>query len=348
MSFGLPFRLALRELRGGLGGFRVFLLCLALGVAAIAAVGLVRAGIERGLAGQGAVLLGGDAEMAFTYRKATAEERAWMAAHAAKVSEIIDFRSMAVAGNERALTQVKAVDDAWPLVGQVGLSQGTLAAALAVKDGTPGAVMEKVLADRLGLKIGSVFRMGTQDFHLGAILTLEPDTATTGFALGPRTIVRTRRSGAVGSSGAGDALLEPLPAVAAARREPRPAEGGGEGGFCRQGHGLDRPAAGDAGAGALRRPDGVVPDPGGAGRAGRGRGRAWRRRCRAYLEAKTASIATLRVLGAEGGLIFRLYLIQIGVLAGLGILGGLVLACVAIWLAGPLIAAALPFPAPSG
>ncbi len=41
----LAWALARRELRGGLRGFWVFLLCLALGVAAIAGVGMVRAAI---------------------------------------------------------------------------------------------------------------------------------------------------------------------------------------------------------------------------------------------------------------------------------------------------------------
>ena len=49
MSLKIAIRFAARELRGGLVGFRVFLACLALGVAAIAAVGTVRAGIEAGL-----------------------------------------------------------------------------------------------------------------------------------------------------------------------------------------------------------------------------------------------------------------------------------------------------------
>lgn len=59
----MAWRIARRELRGGIRGFRIFLACLALGVAAIAAVGTVRQSIEEGLAREGAVILGGDAEM---------------------------------------------------------------------------------------------------------------------------------------------------------------------------------------------------------------------------------------------------------------------------------------------
>ena len=178
-----------------------------LGVAAIAAVGLVRAAIERGLQDQGAVLLGGDAQMEFTYRFALPEERAWMDARAERVSEIVDFRSMAVIGEgeaaERALTQVKGVDGLYPLTGAVVLDPPVpLADALAGADGMPGAVMDKVLVDRLGLSVGDTFRLGTQTFRLGAVLLREPDSTAGGFALGPRTIVTT-----AGLAGSG--LLEP-------------------------------------------------------------------------------------------------------------------------------------------
>lgn len=157
MSLRLASRFARRELRGGIKGFRIFLACLALGVAAIAAVGSVRTGIETGLAREGAALLGGDAELEFSYRFATPMERQWMGSTAADVSEIVDFRSMAVVDRgeqtERALTQVKAVDAFYPLVGQVRLAPAMpLKVALAGKGGTPGAVMERVLIDRWGLR----------------------------------------------------------------------------------------------------------------------------------------------------------------------------------------------------
>ncbi len=163
-------RLALRELRGGLAGFYVLLACLALGVAAIAAVGSVRYAIEGGLRREAAVILGGDAEMEFTYRFASAAERAWMAEHALASSEIVDFRSMVTtdaAEPERALVQVKAVDTGYPLYGKVGLEGGgVLAAALAAQDGLPGLVAQGILLDRLGVRPGdTVLRLGTRTFR---------------------------------------------------------------------------------------------------------------------------------------------------------------------------------------
>jgi putative ABC transport system permease protein len=125
----LPLRLALRELRGGVRGFRIFIACLALGVAAIAAVGSVREAVQAGLAREASTLLGGDAEIRFTYRFAAPEERAWMEENADAVSEVVDFRSMvthrADGGEpERALVQVKGVDAAYPLTGRVRLADG--------------------------------------------------------------------------------------------------------------------------------------------------------------------------------------------------------------------------------
>ena len=104
-------RIARRELRGGIKGFRVFLACLALGVAAIAAVGSVRHSIELGLQQEGAAILGGDAEIQLTYRFAEVAERAWMETVASEVSEIVDFRSMAVVEGEAAADGTVVYDD---------------------------------------------------------------------------------------------------------------------------------------------------------------------------------------------------------------------------------------------
>ena len=191
MSLRLAARIARRELRGGIAGFRIFLACLALGVAAIAGVGMGRSAIEAGLTEQGAVLLGGDAEAQFTYRFATDEERAWLEGISDRISEVVEFRSMAVAGEARVLTQVKAVDAGYPLLGQAELQEGTLAEALAGADGLPGAVMDLVLADQIGLTLGDRFKLGLQEFRLSGLLLREPDSATGGFALAPRTLVRT-------------------------------------------------------------------------------------------------------------------------------------------------------------
>lgn len=56
----IAFRIALRELRGGLKGFYIFLACIALGTGAIAAVNSVSTAITDAISSEGRTLLAGD------------------------------------------------------------------------------------------------------------------------------------------------------------------------------------------------------------------------------------------------------------------------------------------------
>lgn len=348
MTLAIAARFARRELRGGLQGFRIFLACLALGVAAIAAVGTVRSGIQEGLEREGTSLLGGDAEVEFTYRFARPDELLYLNGIADRISETVDFRSMVVVdgpnGPERGLTQIRAVDDLYPLIGQVTLDPPMpLSDALRGTD-LPGAVLERVLADRLGLTPGDQFRLGTQTFTLSAILTRYPDNASAGFGLGPRTLVLTRDLANSGLLAEGtlfstmyrldlpeDANLQALQdeTEAAFRdtglrwRDARRGAGGTARFVDQLGAfliliGLSGLAVGGVGVSAA---------------------------VRAYLAGKTEVIATLKTLGATGRVIFLTYFLQIGVLTLLGIGIGLVLGAGLPLLFAPLISAALPIPA---
>lgn len=136
-------RIAFRELRGGLAGFRIFLLCLALGVMAITTVGSVRMAIEEGLASESNAILGGDAAMKFNNRMANETESEWMNQTAERVSQIVDFRSMVAFDSdgslERSLVQIKGIDGNYPLYGDVGLRpEIPISTALEKRDGLPG------------------------------------------------------------------------------------------------------------------------------------------------------------------------------------------------------------------
>ena len=90
----LPLRYALRELRGGLRGFYVFLACIALGSMAIAGVGSVAASLADGLSRQGQVILGGDLSFELVQRQANAQELAFLNGKG-RLSEIATMRAMA-------------------------------------------------------------------------------------------------------------------------------------------------------------------------------------------------------------------------------------------------------------
>jgi putative ABC transport system permease protein len=340
-------RIARRELRGGLKGFRIFLACLALGVAAIAAVGSVREAIEAGLTREGAVILGGDAEMSFTYRFADADERAFMEGIASRVSETVDFRSMVVVDRdgtlERGLTQVRGVDSAYPLYGSVTLDPAIpLEQALATTD-HPGAVMDPVLIDRLALQIGDVFRLGTQDFELRAAMLTEPDGASGGFGLGPRTIVTLD-----GLSGSG--LLAPGTLYETQYRLALPpgidlqtAEAEARARFEDTGMRWRDSRNGAPGVQEfIDRIGAFLVLVGLAGLAVGGVGIS--SAVRAYLEGKIETIATLKTLGAESRTIFAAYFAQIGLLTLVGLALGLTLGALLPLALSPIIAAQLPVP----
>ena len=266
------------------------------------------------------------------------------------VSEVVDFRSMAVAGQgdqtQRALTQVKSVDDAYPLLGTPVLDpQMNLTAALGGQQGLPGAVMDPALIDRLGLSIGDQFALGTQDFVLTAALMHEPDGAADGFGLGPRTLVRTEDLHASG-------LLAPGTLFSTKYRLTLP-------------HGTDlaglsMEARENFEGTGMRWTDARNGAPGIAEFVGRLSaflvlvglsglavgGIGVSAAVRAYLSQKTETIATLRTLGADRTTIFQTYMIQIGVLSAVGIL-----LAFHIWagscrlLLAPMIENLLPIPA---
>ena len=191
----IALKIAQRELTAALKdrlhGFRILILCLIFGVASIATIGSLRGAIEAGLNSNGRVFLGGDAEIELTYRRASPQENGWMAQQSLQKSEILDFRSMAVArdNSKRILTQVKAVDAAYPLVGEIVLSNGIgLPEALAGQNDLPGAVVAPALLRRLQLNLGDIMQLGEQEFVVMATLEKEPDNFGN-FALGPRSIV---------------------------------------------------------------------------------------------------------------------------------------------------------------
>jgi putative ABC transport system permease protein len=116
-------RLAGRELRGGVRGFRVFVACLVLGVGAIAAIGSLRSAVEAGLRADARLLLGGDVSARLTLRPADAAEREFLAG-SGTLSESASMRAMArsLDGKRRGLIELRAVDTAYPLYGAVTLS----------------------------------------------------------------------------------------------------------------------------------------------------------------------------------------------------------------------------------
>ncbi|HWX46766.1 MAG TPA: FtsX-like permease family protein [Roseomonas sp.] len=336
-TLALGFRFARRELRGGIRGLRIVLACLALGVAAIAAVGTLRTATEAGLAADGARILGGDLSVRVSYRPMPQAARDWITARGARLSEVIEMRAMAVApSGQRTLVELKAVDDAYPLYGALELDP---AGAL-----PPDVVaLEPLVAERLGLKPGDAVRLGEGQFRLAGLIRSEPDKVASPAILGPRAMItldalpRTQ-------------LIQPGSLVQYEYRIALP-PGVSPAAFAR-----DLRAAYDDGGWRIR--DAAEASPGVnrfldraasfltlagltallVGGIGVATG------VRAWLDQRSRTIATLRCLGAPARVIFATYLIQVLALAALGILVGLVAGQGLMLLAAHLLKGTLPVP----
>jgi putative ABC transport system permease protein len=183
-------RLALRDLRGGVRGFGVFLACLALGVAAIAGVGSLSRALSDGLAREGAVILGGDVAFSLALRQASEDQQLFFASRGT-VSEIATMRAMArAADGEATLVELKAVDNVYPLTGSLIVEPPMpLAAALAQRDEAYGAVADEALLVRLGIEPGAIVRVGDVQLRISSRVVTEPDKLAVGMGLAPRLLV---------------------------------------------------------------------------------------------------------------------------------------------------------------
>src|SRR5579871_3192303 len=183
-------RYALRELRGGFGGFYVFMSCIALGVFAIAGVGALAASLSASLVREGRTLLGGDASFSLIQREAKPDEQAFLSTKG-DVSVAATMRAMARSDDgQYALVELKAVDQKFPLLGALDLQPALpLADVLAARDGAFGAAADPTLLARLNLKVGDHVKIGAADFAIRATVNSEPDKLGGGVGFGPRFLV---------------------------------------------------------------------------------------------------------------------------------------------------------------
>ncbi|ESZ44223.1 MULTISPECIES: ABC transporter permease [unclassified Mesorhizobium] len=348
----LAFRFSLREMRGGLSGFMIFLACIALGVAAIGGVNSVAQAITAGVADQGQTLLGGDLRFQLNQRDATPAESTFLD-RLGTVSHSANMRSMARLddGSDQALVEAKAVDDAYPLYGALETApQLGREDLFGEKSGVFGAAAPDLLFDRLNVEIGDRLKVGSATFELRARLVSEPDAVSDGFGFAPRLMISMQGLAASG-------LIQPGSLVENAYKVRLPA-GASEADLKAI---QDRAASDFPEAGwSIRTRSNAAPAlssnierfsqfltlvgltalvVGGVGVANA---------VRAYLDGKRGVIATFKSLGASGGFVFTVYLVQILMIAGLGIALGLILGAAMPFAASAALQSVIPVPAKGG
>jgi putative ABC transport system permease protein len=340
----LALRLALRELRGGLRGFYIFLACIALGTGAIAAVNSVSQSITDAISTQGQSLLAADVRFAINNRDAAADELAYLKS-LGTLSISTGLRSMArlADGTDQALVDVKAVDGAYPLYGSFKADPDRpLDTLLASENGTFGAVVAPLLLQRLNISIGSELLLGNARLRISGTVATEPDSVSEGFGFAPRLLIGEDALAASGLVQTGS-LVEHVykirmddPAGMTKDIADRANKAFPQAGWSIRTSDKAAPALADnvsrfsqfltlVGLTAL-----IV---GGIGVTNA---------VRAFLDAKRTTIATFKCLGAPAFVVVAIYLLQILMIALAGIAAGLVIGALAPILAAQFMAQFLP------
>ncbi|TPG54063.1 ABC transporter permease [Sphingomonas glacialis] len=334
----LVLRLALRDLRRGGRGLLLLAICLFLGTAGLAGIGSLAASMIAALDVDARQILGGDVEFSVSQRRATVAELAAFG-RLGRVSETVSLRGMASAGGAPALVDLRATDQAWPLLGQFRLAPGALAARPHGRE----IAIAPALADRLGVKPGATLTLGQARLRVIGVIANEPDRLGAGFALGPPVLVdlagldatalvqpgslyeshyRVVLTRADSAAAARDSVLRQFRGAGWSAKLSDQAAGGFRRGIAQLGQflllvGLAALAIAGVGVGS-----GVA----------------------AYLAGKAKIIATLKVLGARSRTIAAIFLAQLGLVAAVGIGAGLVVGAALPWAVTAFAGAALPVP----
>ena len=222
-----------REIRGSWRQFVFFLACLTVGVGAVVGIELFATNVETLILRDARSLLGGDLEIRVAHQLSesgrgtldTLRDRHVDVTHVKELVGMAAVPSVAysqipdndcpspctpgsspgqtLSQREREfdapatqLVELKAVDELYPLYGQVELRprQPLRSALAAVESSCPaqpcfGAVVQESLLISLGIQLHDHVKIGQAWFAVTGILAKEPNRVATAFSLGPRVLI---------------------------------------------------------------------------------------------------------------------------------------------------------------
>lgn len=328
------FNLTRREIRSSWQRLLFFFLCIALGVGSVVALRSLIQNLTRAVGTDARALMTADVDISST-NDFTPTEIAKIEAAVAE-SGIVDGRNEAITTSSMArasdssnvsvkLVELKGIEPPFPLVGQFELDDGTPFDFSSLANN--GAVVAKILLEDLKVKVGDKIRIGEAEFQIRGIFDQEPG-GTSGFRLGARVFVEKRAFDDAGITRTASRVrrrilyrttdnptelvrqlresLKGTTVTVGSYRETQ--ENLGEQ-FARTENYLSLTGL-------------LILVLGGVG--------VWNV-ARAFVEQKRKSVAVLKCLGASGGRIIAVYLLQILTLGFVGSLFGVLLAQLALW-----------------
>ncbi len=344
MNLPALWRIARRDLSARIRGLRLLAVCLFLGVATLAAIGSLTAGIADELSRRGQSILGGDIQISIAQREATEAEKAAFR-KVGKLSETVRMRAMAIGGtnSDSVLAELKAVDSTYPLYGKLEIEPHNVEWRTQPMD---TIFIGPSLANRLDIKVGNEVRFGTTAFTIVGIIKNEPDRLGEGFTVGPVAIIPLGQLQKTGLIQPGSLYQSKYRIKLPVTADPEAVAKTLKAQFPSAGWEVTDRSNGAPGTRRFIERMGQFLTLVGLAAlviAGIGVGNG----VGSYLESKRASIATLKVNGADSGTIFRIYMLQILSVATIAIMLGLAVGSLlpqAIgWIAGDILPVAPGF-----
>lgn len=212
-SSSLPFslKMAWRETRGSWHQFVFFLVCVAIGVGSVVGIELFATNVEGMILGDARSLLGGDLEirLARPLNKTGQTVLASVRKRNIEITHVRELAGMAAVQTSSGskgvkknslsrttqLVELKVVEPNYPLYGQVEVSPTQPFQALLSPNSTCpenpcfGIVVQESLLITLGIEVGSYIKIGQAWFQIRGLLLKEPDRVASAFSLGPRVMI---------------------------------------------------------------------------------------------------------------------------------------------------------------
>ena len=189
MLASLSIKLFMREIRSGY--LTSMLLSLVLAVTIVSGISLFTDRLEKVLNAETQEFLGGDLKFE-SNDNSIKEALKTLNLRDSQSSEMAVLASVIFSEEEMQLSSIKAVDNSYPLIGELELQNDS--GTYTTKEGpTPGTLwIDERLKNLLSLEYGDEMYLGDATFVFKATIIYEPDRGSTNFAFAPKTIMNLK------------------------------------------------------------------------------------------------------------------------------------------------------------
>ena len=189
MLASLSIKLFMREIRSGY--LTSMLLSLVLAVTIVSGISLFTDRLEKVLNAETQEFLGGDLKFE-SNDNSIKEALKTLNLRDSQSSEMAVLASVIFSEEEMQLSSIKAVDNSYPLIGELELQNDS--GTYTTKEGpAPGTLwIDERLKNLLSLEYGDEMYLGDATFVFKATIIYEPDRGSTNFAFAPKTIMNLK------------------------------------------------------------------------------------------------------------------------------------------------------------